>query len=323
MPPGTYPLIADASVDTLISAAGGLNDSAFLEAAELRRLIQRSDGQVKAEYRDLNIYPGASGRLTPLSSRDHLTIREIPDWSPTESIIVEGELKFPGEYRIRKGETLSDVIARAGGFTEDASLESAVLIREAVAKLEAARAGEFARDIQNTFATRLLTEEVTNQGIDEISKIVSSLQSIEGTGRLLIDLPAAMSGDISADLEMEDGDQLFIPILSNTVSVVGEVKRQGTHTYQSELTIDDYINLSAGLTRRADEGGLYIVKSNGSVVTLEQNLWRFSQNNSSLDPGDTIVVPINTQYKESLASWREITQIIYQSVVSIAAVLRL
>ena len=232
-------------------------------------------------------------------------------------------MKFPGEYRIRKGETLSDVIARAGGFTEDASLESAVLIREAVAKLEAARAGEFARDIQNTFATRLLTEEVTNQGIDEISKIVSSLQSIEGTGRLLIDLPAAMSGDISADLEMEDGDQLFIPILSNTVSVVGEVKRQGTHTYQSELTIDDYINLSAGPTRRADEGGLYIVKSNGSVVTLEQNLWRFSQNNSSLDPGDTIVVPINTQYKESLASWREITQIIYQSVVSLAAVLRL
>ena len=53
--PGTYPLIADASVDTLISAAGGLNDSAFLEAAELRRLIQRSDGQVEAEYRDLNI----------------------------------------------------------------------------------------------------------------------------------------------------------------------------------------------------------------------------------------------------------------------------
>ena len=73
--PGTYPLIADASVDTLISAAGGLNDSAFLEAAELRRLIQRSDGQVEAEYRDLNINPGASGRLTPLSSRDHLTIR--------------------------------------------------------------------------------------------------------------------------------------------------------------------------------------------------------------------------------------------------------
>ena len=111
--------------------------------------------------------------------------------------------------------------------------------------------------------------------------------------------------------------------LSNTVSVVGEVKRQGTHPFQGELSLDDYIDLSAGFTRRADDGGIYIVKANGSVVTLERNLWRFTGNNSSLDPGDTIVVPINTQYKESLASWREITQIVYQSMVSIAAVVSL
>ena len=65
------------------------------------------------------------------------------------------------------------------------------------------------------------------------------------------------------------------------------------------------------------------MKTNGSVVTLEQNLWRFTGSNRSLDPGDTIVVPIDTQYKESLASWREITQIVYQSMVSIAAVARL
>ena len=56
---------------------------------------------------------------------------------------------------------------------------------------------------------------------------------------------------------------------------------------------------------------------------MERNLWRFTGNNAALDPGDTIVVPINTQYKESLASWREITQIVYQSMVSIAAVANL
>lgn len=318
--PGTYPLIAGATVETLINAAGGLNDSAFLEAAELRRLTERSDGQVTADYRDLNIGRDRSGRQIALSSRDHLTIRDIPDWSPTDSITVAGEVKFPGDYLIRKGETLSDVIERAGGFTDNASPESAVFTRKAVAALEAERAAQFAQDIQTTFATRLLTEETTTQGMAEISQIVSSLQSIEGAGRLLIDLPAAMSGDVNADLEVEDGDRIVIPVLSNTVSVVGEVKRQGTHSFQGELTLDDYIDLSAGFTRRADGGGIYIVKANGSVVTLEPNLWRFTGNNSSLDPGDTIVVPINTQYKESLASWREITQIVYQSMVSVAAV---
>ena len=197
--------------------------------------------------------------------------------------------------------------------------------REAVAALEAERAAQFAQDIQTTFATRLLTEETTTQGMAEISQIVSSLQAVEGAGRLLVDLSAAMSGDLNADLEVEDGDRLVIPVLSNTVSVVGEVKRQSTHSFQGELTLDDYIDLSAGFTisRRADDGGIYIVKANGSVVTLERNLWRFTGNNSSLDPGDTIVVPINTQYKESLASWREVTQIVYQSMVSIAAVVSL
>ena len=321
--PGTYPLLAGATVETLINAAGGLNDSAFLEAAEIRRLTEGSDGQVTADYRDINIGRDRSDRQIKLSSRDHLTIRDIPDWSPTDSITVAGEVKFPGAYRIRRGETLSDVIERAGGFTDNASPASAVFTREAVAALESERAAQFAQDIQTTFATRLLTEETTTQGMAEISQIVSSLQAVEGAGRLLIDLPAAMSGDLSADLEVEDGDRLFIPVLSNTISVVGEVKRQGTHSFQGTLTLDDYIDLSAGFTRRADDGGIYIVKASGSVVTLERNLWQFTGNNSSLDPGDTIVVPINTQYKESLASWREITQIVYQSMVSIAAVVSL
>jgi polysaccharide export outer membrane protein len=320
--PGTYPLVEGATVQTLISAAGGLTDSAFLEAAELRRLNNRLGGEVAADYRDVNLAI-VSGRDLTLASRDHLTVRDIPDWSPTDSIVVEGEVKFPGEYRIRKGETLSDVIARAGGFTDEASPESAIFTREAVAALEAQRAAEFARDIETTFATRLLTEETTTQAITDVAQIVESLQAIEGAGRLLIDLPAAMSGDTNANLEVTDGDKLVVPKLSNTVSVVGEVKRAGTHTFQSELSLDDYVDLSAGFTRRADDGGVYIVKANGSVVTLEKNLWRFTGNNSSLDPGDTIVVPIDTQYKESLASWREITQIVYQSMVSIAAVANL
>jgi polysaccharide export outer membrane protein len=321
--PGTYPLLSGATVETLIKAAGGLTDSAFLESAELRRLTERSDGQVIADYQDVNLSAGRSGAQITLASRDHLMIREIPNWSPTDSITVAGEVKFPGEYRIRKGETLSDVIGRAGGFTDNASPESVVFTREAIAALEVERAAQFARDIQTTFATRLLTEETTTQGMAEISQIVSSLQTVEGAGRLLIDLPAAMSGDMDADLEVEDGDRIVIPVLSNTVSVVGEVKRGGTLVFQPDLALSDYIDLAAGLTRRAEEGGIYLVKANGSVVVPQSSLWRFTDNYGLIDPGDTIVVPIDTQYKDSLASWREITQIIYQSMVSVAAVVAL
>lgn len=317
--PGDYPLIDDATVETLIDAAGGLTDSAFLQTAELRRLITGPRGNVTTEYQDIGLMQ-ETGLGQSLKSRDHLTVRDIPDWSPTDSITVRGEVRFPGVYRIRKGERLSSVISRAGGFTPEASLASAIFTRKAVADLEVQRAAEFARDVQASFATRLLTEEETMQSMDDVAQIVTSLEAIKGTGRLLIDLPAAMSGDSDADLEVTDGDVISIPKLSNTVSVVGEVKRSGTHSFQSQLTYEDYVNLSAGFTPRADISGVYIIRADGSVVTMDRNLWRFTRSSASVDPGDTIVVPINTQYKDSLASWQEITQILYQSIVSLAAV---
>jgi len=322
--PGEYPILPGYRVADLIRAAGGLKDSAFLDAAELRRITERVSGEVVASYQEIDldkVLSTTGGTL--LQSRDSLTVRDIPDWSPNETITIEGEVRFPGKYRIVKGETLTDVVARAGGLTDEAAPEASTFTRVSVAAREADRALQFARDIQQTFATRLLTEESTSQGLAEITQIVSALEASGGKGRLLIDLGMALAGDPNYDLEVESGDVLSIPQRSNTVSVVGEVQRSGTHTYQGELALEDYIDLSAGLTRRADESGIYIVKANGSVVTLQRNLWRFTGDNKSLDPGDTIVVPINTQYKDSLASWREITQIVYQSVVSIAAVARL
>ena len=321
--PGTYPLTNSSTISSLISAAGGLTDSAFLQVAELRRLTESLNGEVTSRYIDINLRPENNDRSLIMQSRDHLTIRNIPDWSPTDEIVIEGEVTFPGRYRIRQNETIADVVNRAGGLTPDASPEAAIFTRESLAIAEAEQAAQFTREIQTTFATRLLTEETTSQSMSDVNEVIEALKATEGVGRLLIDLPSALSGDLNANIVVLDGDRLIVPQVSNTVTVIGEVKRARTHTFQDELSLEDYVDLSAGFTRRADEGGIYIVKGNGSVVNLERNLWKFTSNNAGLDPGDTIVVPINTQYKESLASWREITQIFYQSIVSIAAVARL
>jgi polysaccharide export outer membrane protein len=321
--PGTYPLTKGSSITTLINAAGGLADSSFLQLAELRRLTERLNGEVVSEYIDINLKATSDDRDRAIQSRDHLTVRNIPDWSPTDEIIIEGEVTFPGRYRIKQNETIAEVVVRAGGLTSDASPESAIFTRESLAVAEAEQAAKFTRQIQTAFASRLLTEETTSQSMSDVNEVIEALKATEGIGRLLIDLPGALSGDRNANIVVTDGDRLNIPKISNTVTVIGEVKRAGTHTFQDELSLDDYIDLSAGFTRRADDGGIYVVKGNGSVINLERDLWRFTSNDVGLDPGDTIVVPINTQYKESLASWREITQIVYQSIVSIAAVARL
>jgi len=321
--PGTYPLFTGTRVAELVRAAGGLKDSAYLDAAELRQLVAK-DGQVSTTYTELNlnrVLNEASGPV--LGSRDHITIREIPDWSPQDEITIAGEVAFPGTYLIERGETLANIIERAGGLTREAFPEGAVLTREEVAQREAARARNFAANIRQTFASRLLTEETTTQSLAEVYEIADTLESFEGKGRLLIDLPAAMAGDPSANLEVQDGDVIRIPKQTNTVTVIGEVQQQGTHALDQTLSVEDYLGLSAGLTARADDSGIYVIKADGSVTLLDSGWWRFNGTRQQLSPGDTIVVPVNARYKEQLASWREITQIVYQSIVSVAAVARL
>ena len=117
--PGDYPLGSKDTVAKLVAAAGGLKDSAYLDSAELRSLYLGPNKNILSRYRDVNLraeFESLSG--TTLQSRDHLNVKELPDWNPTNEVTLEGEVRFPGTYRIRKDERLSDVIKRAGGLTQ-------------------------------------------------------------------------------------------------------------------------------------------------------------------------------------------------------------
>ena len=323
--PGQYPILKDYGVDDIVRAAGGLLESADLSTAELRRTVTNANGAVDFKY--IGVSFDGSGKVTTgtrLQSRDIVTIREIPDWNREDTINVRGAVLFPGSYVISPGETISSVIERAGGLTDLAFPEGAIFNRVVIARREAERAQAFAADIRQTYASRLLTEETTSTGLQEVLLITQQLETFEGQGRLLIDLPAALSGNNESDYEVEDGDELIVPRSSDTVSVVGEVRQPGTHIFQAGLSVEDYISLSAGVTKRSDESAIYIVRANGSVTTFDSSWWRFSEaGTQALRPGDSIVVPVDSQHKESLAQWREVTQIIYQGMVSVAALANL
>lgn len=317
--PGVYPLVAGATIRDLLKLAGGVLDSAYLEVAELRRVVPYGSGQVVHEYTDIYLGDNSLAYDKKLMSRDHLSIREVVDWSRSDSVVVEGEVKFPGTYLFREGERLSDVIRRAGGTLDTASHDGVIFIRNSVAERERQRAGEMVREIRSTFASRLLTEEQTTQSLDEVNSLADTLLSFSGNGRLIIDFPSALAGVDGYDLELEDGDRIVIPKITNTIGVLGEVRQAGTHTFEKDLQVADYIELSGGHSVRADNKATYVVKANGSIQTFDSSLWRFSLDDASLDPGDTIVVPTNSHYKESLSVYREVTEVIYQSLVTIVA----
>ena len=137
-------------------------------------------------------------------------------------------------------------------------------------------------------------------------------------GRLVIDLDSIMDGT-SKDIVLEDGDSINIPKNKQSISVIGEVFVSNSHIFSDGLQISDYINLSGGTTMFADESNIYLIRADGSILSPSQLKSGFFRSND-LNPGDTIVVPLQVQPFSGIRATTEVTQIIYQMALAAAAV---
>ena len=315
--PGIYPLFEDASTKDLIRAAGGFTNVAYADSIELRR---NKLGSV-AYSTELIELSGLDDNLTAntikLKALDHLTVRAYSNLNQNNSIMLTGEFIFPGKYVVGMGESLLSVIERAGGFTENAFIEGAVYLKNNVKLDDLKRMKEYSNQIKRNYSASSLTQESTSKmNVDQFNSILSLLESVEPTGRVSIDL----KGQNLKDYFVGNNDTLHIPAKSLNISVVGEVNVINSLEYKEEYTIDDYLQLSGGISQRADKNNIYIVKANGSTILLDKSSFRIFGRKPQIEAGDTIVVPVDIQFKDSLTNWTQVTQLIYQSMVSIAAV---
>jgi len=318
--PGEYPLVDSASYLDLIELAGGYSDDAYIEAAELRKTITDSSGTMIIDTFDVNLEALSGSRL---DSRDHIHVRSIRDWTATDSVALSGEVAYPGTYLISPNEKLSSVIRRAGGFTGESFVEGAVFTRESIKDKEREQLRILGDTIRRDQAARSMTKESEDFSVSssEVEAGITALLSSEVYGRLIINLPSLMSGDNLADIVLQDGDVLSVPKYTNAVTVVGEVRRSGSFVRQDSYKIDDYIELAAGMTARGDNKKIYIIRANGTVEKGETNksLLSFNYQEDGILAGDTIVVPIKSSYQTPLNLYRTVSQVVFQSIASIAA----
>ena len=131
---------------------------------------------------------------------------------------------------------------------------------------------------------------------DKDSATNTSASENEKLGRLVIDLGSILEGS-NEDIILEDGDFLHIPPIQQVISVVGEVFVPTSHSYASDLSIDDYISLSGGINPYADQNNIYLIKADGSMISPSQLTTSgfFKRNSQGLEPGDSIVVPLEVQ----------------------------
>lgn len=319
--PGIYPLPINGELNAVLQAAGGLKDSAFLERAEISRMVMKA-GEANIEH--IEIQPSeilSASQSIDIQGRDRVNILAIPKWQESVQVKIEGEVRFPGTYTISRGDTLSDLLKRVGGLTEFADDDGAVFTRQYLKEQERERMRRLAQDLQREILTNNITntEQAGNVSYSELRNLLRDLTSIEPVGRMVIDLPQILAGNKNRDIMLRDGDTLTIPSVNNSVNIIGEVQLASSYRYDPSLTVEQYIEMSGGVKGKADQERIYIIRANGSVVKPKSS-WFSVSADTQLQPGDTIVVPLDTQYIDNLNLWNTATQIVYQASVAIAAI---
>jgi polysaccharide biosynthesis/export protein len=327
--PGEYPLEPGMTISDLIRAGGNLSDAAYGGKAELTRYRVVNGDQRRTEQIQVDLTavmrgdPDANILLQPF---DSLSVREVPEWAAQDYITLQGEVRFPGKYSIKRGETLKSVLGRAGGLTDYAFPEGSVFTRDELKVREQKQLDMLATRLQNDLVTLALQGAAANQSqagtaLTVGQSLLAQVRTAEAVGRLVIDLPRTMRAapGSGADIILRDGDRLIVPKFQQEVMVIGEVQTATSHLYRPELNRDDYLALSGGVTRRADQDRTYVVHADGSVVAREGGRW-FSRGGTDIRPGDTVVVPLDTERMPALPFWQAVTQIIYNLAISAAAV---
>jgi len=324
--PGEYDLTAGMKLSDLIFKAGGLLESAYLKEAELLRYEVVDGEETKTKTVLVSLEKVLSGEEDlELKHRDHLIVRIIPDYEEKIFVTITGEVRFPGTYGVRKGERLSSLIERAGGFTDEAYLKGAVFTRESVRKVQQERIDKLIKELEHRIAVQESGElvgiidpedvKVQQQLLQARKALVEKLKTVKAKGRVVIRLlPLDEFKGSPGDIALEDGDRLYVPKLMNVVNIVGEVYNPTSITYDPKhRKASYYLDKVGGPTDNADEDQIFIVKADGTVVSTRTvgNIRRVE-----LEPGDTIAVPEKLVKRRLMKDIKDITQILYQIAVT-------
>jgi protein involved in polysaccharide export with SLBB domain len=298
-----------------------------------------------------NLFPFNLGKLIlendesqnlELQSGDVVTIFSqadirVPQMEQRRMVFLEGEFKAPGVYRVRPGETLGNVIERAGGLTPQAYLYGAEFLRETVRQDQQKRLDKYLmdleREIEQTASARMgnvasaSDTAALNAQLQTERQMVQKLRSVQATGRIVLGLKPE-SSDLSsiAGMTLEDQDRFVIPSRLSTVNVLGAVYTPNAFLYQENSPASEYMRQAGGPTRQADKDRAYVVRADGSVLSRQDprfGMWGEDFTEMRLYPGDSIMIPekvLKTPFMTSLRDW---TQIIFQIGMTAATIVAL
>jgi protein involved in polysaccharide export with SLBB domain len=339
--PGSYPLTPGMSVRELVYGAGGLLENASRDRAELSRTEIANGAMAKYIHMDLDLRRALSAmdnQDVALQAGDELYVQQASNWHAPWHVDLEGQVMRPGPYPIREGERLSSVLEACGGFRPDAYPRAAIFIRQSVKQLQDQQLDQARSRLQQDIARLALAPKQAGQsdtGADTLvalKTVLSQADSQQAVGRMVIHISSISTLERSQDnVVLENADRLVIPTTPASVQVLGQVYNPNAIVYQPALTVQDYLQKAGGATDGGDAEHIYVVKSDGSVLT-DQGVREAGKNRvfpllpsvsgglmgQRLEPGDTVYVPEKLLYISSLQYSKDVTQIVANAATGLA-----
>jgi protein involved in polysaccharide export with SLBB domain len=263
----------------------------------------------------------------PLQAGDVVTIFsqadiKVPIEQQTKFVRLEGEFVSAGIYSVGPGETLRQLVQRAGGFAPGAYLFGSEFTRESTRVFQQQRLDEYVQSLEmqiqrsgmNLAASAVNAQDVASANAASINQqgLLNKLRQLRATGRIVLEVKPNSNGVESIpDLPLQDDDRFVVPSTPASVNVVGAVYDQSSFIYRHDSRVGDYLRLAGGPNREADKRHIFIIRADGSVYSREtaNGLWGNNFEAVRLTPGDSIIVPekvIGPSFVRNFINWSQV-----------------
>ena len=277
--PAIYELKEDEYLDNVIRYSNGIKQTADLQNISLERML---DGTLKSiSIRNISQFESIEA-----IEGDLIYVREYA----YRTASISGAVYKPGKYTMAAGETIEDLVNKAGGFTDNAYPFGAVYENE-----DARLINKKAQDLlYEEFLDNIIAISQLNIGqnfdLTPILQLTEEIKNSKPSGRIVVDL---LSEDSNSFLNIRSGDSLIIPERTNSVFVYGEVSSEGAIAYMPNEGVDYFVEKSGGYKRFADNESIYILHPNGETqrYSKQRNLFANQPRDLNMYPGSVIFVP--------------------------------
>ncbi len=294
--PALYEYRSGESIRDLIELSGGFTYKARTDTIELVRFSNDGKTQISEYYS----YDQFEQMDIILQNKDHVIIRQIPEYLIDHYVTIEGYVSFPGWYKINQNQTtLKELIEEAGGFLPAASLEEASVTR----KMDV-------EDDDREFE-RLKIISIENMTEDEYDYFKA--KSRQHSGRVVVDfVKLFQDDDMKENITLRKNDHIVVPEKKDYIVMLGQVVNPGKVIFDSTLTVNDYIQLAGGFGWRA-------LKNDVRVINAKTGEWIDADEIEQLNPGDTIWIPEDPPGPKFWTVFTDVLTVLAQVAAIVAA----